>query len=180
MNLTREKLAQLLAQLNTSFEPYSTFWNDWIASGCHSLTFEDIYAIRVLHKKNFKPNIEDCLIFYVKKQLLEDIIKKLDTSLTVYKTWLVKQWQHKLCELALKGDFLKFFNSRIDILNLDERLKSILLGFKLKTIREIFLRYSVEDLTSGHIFEKVMNFMEIQNTLKKKTNTHKRPTLAQR
>ena len=165
-----------LNKLRTVFKPYSYFWHDWEYYKFNGLTQEDIYFLNIFRIKNFTMNIEDSLMFYFRKEIIEGIIQKLENTLLIFKNWVVKEWQKSLCIKALDGNFLEFYTSKLDKLLLERELINILNEFNRNTLSEI-VKISDEALSAEPYFEIIYRFSLTQRQIEKKNEEDRKEVL---
>jgi hypothetical protein len=153
--------AEIMEELKECYQLYSSQWGEWIKhkKENHYLTQEELYALTIYKKNNFKINIDEQIMFYHKAEQIIGISKKLNHSKKEFKVWVVDQWQHSLIRMGLETDLVSFFKTDIDQLNMNEDLKTILKRFNRNSIKEILESYSEKDFTTDFFFRSIQCFM---------------------
>ena len=151
-----------LEQLKQYYSFFSVQWNEWLEyKGVEYLSEQDLYALSVFEKNNFKIKLSEEMMFYNKTRLIKGIIDKLEYSKIEFKEWLIERWQFSLIKAGLSTDLTLFVTTKIEELEIDEKFKHLLRQFKKNTIAEILDSYSDFDFASEVYFKIIKEYMTL-------------------
>ena len=169
-----------LLELKKSFENLVPFWFDWVQYKHNGLDEIDVYIIETFRKKEFKFNPKDSPMFYYRKNIIENTLKKLELSYREFQDWVIVKFQVSLLnlfseensnstlnELNVITDNSKsisvesFFDKEIQTLFLEEEIKKALLTFNCLTIGGIVGQFSEYELKEKSVFKNILNFFTV-------------------
>jgi hypothetical protein len=159
----RKTPTERMEELKEYYQLYSSQWEEWIKhkKDDQYLTQEELYALSIYKRNNFKISFDDQIMFYYKTEQIMRVSEKLKRSKKEFKAWAVDQWQLSLIQIGLETDLVFFFKTDIDQLNLNEDLKNILKRFNRNTIKEILESYSEKDFTTDFFFRSIQYFIAV-------------------
>lgn len=148
----------LMQEMKTCYQIYAVNWIDWITTKNY-FTQEEIYAISVYVKNDFKTNISDLIMFYNNPNVIKTIILKLKHYREEFKEWLIDRWQFWIIKSGIETDLDLYLNQTIDGLNINTEAKQSLIKFGKNSLGEIFASFSDKDFASEEYFEIIQESM---------------------
>lgn len=148
-----------LSPLKTAFEPYDSLWDDWCKLKQHGLNGTELYVLYLYCNTQFKTIDRKIPKEIDLDTVTETLQKKLLQKQNAFKDWAIFRFQHEVIRLAKHLYWYKFYQTDLTTLLIDEDLKQALLGFKTKTLDELFSRYSDKDFRRPALFEWVVKFL---------------------
>lgn len=148
-----------LTALKIAFEPYAPLWDDWCKLKQHGLNGTELYVLYLYCNTQFKPINRKIPKGIDLAAVNETLHKKLLQKQNAFKDWAIYRFQHAVIRLAKHLYWYKFYQTDLTTLLINEDLKQALLGFKTKTLDELFSRYSDKDFRQPALFEYVIKFL---------------------
>jgi len=162
---------KILKELQESYKPYASFWEEWKEYKFNGLTTTDIYMIEVQIENNFTIQINDFVMFYNQLESLRSLTIKLKTNYVEFKEWLVMKFQFAVMKFAdgipldlfFRIPLIVFYKMLPDYKTLSPDLIKILEKFNCQTLHEIFLLHSDKDFRNNRNFPIVVEFQMLLN-----------------
>jgi hypothetical protein len=86
--MNKQKSTDFINDLKEYYQFFSAQWNEWLEyKGEFYLTQEELYALSVYIKNDFKICINELVMFYYKVELMAQISLKLKLSKEEFKEW---------------------------------------------------------------------------------------------
>ncbi|MGZ3751149.1 MAG: hypothetical protein ACXVAU_07735 [Mucilaginibacter sp.] len=154
-------MKKVLVELKAAYDPYKPLWPEWTRFRRCGLTQDEIYAIEIHLRNDFKALMDEPVMFYNRTTFLKKLTLKLKDQYAAFRKWAIDGFMSSLIYIGIKYKWNTFFTTPVPDLFLPAELKQSILKFNVSTVLELLKLQNDPKLKRKRAFEAVLESYSI-------------------